>query len=90
MPWLILFFNSVKERRSRKVARYLKQAVSEGQTRADQLADVVRRAVGGRHKRHPALRTFQALRIAVNGELDQLADLLARTTHNYLSPTGCL
>ncbi|MBI2636854.1 MAG: 16S rRNA (cytosine(1402)-N(4))-methyltransferase RsmH [Parcubacteria group bacterium] len=39
-----------------------------------ELADVVVRGVGwrGRHRMHPATRIFQALRIATNGELDNL------------------
>ena len=59
----------------------------EGQATGEELAAVVRRAVPGRHKRHPALRTFQALRIAVNDELGQLETLL-RLLPDILLPGG--
>ncbi len=67
-----------EERLSRRVARAIKRALAEGRLATSaQLADVVRAAVPGHHQRHPALRTFQALRIAVNDELGQLERLLA-------------
>lgn len=59
-----------EERRSRRIARAIERARPIGTTA--ELADVVARAVGfgaRRHGLHPATRTFQALRIAVNDEL---------------------
>ena len=65
------------ERASRKIARSIKQALSEGslETTRD-LAQAVERVLPRRGKLHPATRTFQALRIYTNGELDQLDALL--------------
>jgi 16S rRNA (cytosine1402-N4)-methyltransferase len=72
-----LIFTYGEERRSRRIARALKQARASGRlTSCEQLAAVVRQVVPGRSRRHPAIRTFQALRIAVNDELGQLARLL--------------
>lgn len=60
-----------EERRSRAVARAIVEA--RPITTTGRLATVVARALGGRRgSRHPATRTFQALRIAVNEELMHL------------------
>jgi 16S rRNA (cytosine1402-N4)-methyltransferase len=66
-----------EERLSRRIARALKNARAEGAESGEALAAVIRRVVPGHHQRHPAARTFQALRIAVNDELGQLERLLA-------------
>jgi 16S rRNA (cytosine1402-N4)-methyltransferase len=80
-----------EERRSRAVARAIvaarKQAPIET-TRA--LADVVSRVVRARpNEIHPATRTFQALRIFVNEELDELVAALA-AAERVLKPGGRL
>ena len=77
-----------EERRSRAIARAIVNNRPIATT--GQLAQVVTRAVGGRRGgRHPATRTFQALRIAVNGELEQLAAGLAAAM-DLLAPGGRL
>jgi 16S rRNA (cytosine1402-N4)-methyltransferase len=81
-----------EERRSRAVARAI-VAAREAQplqtTKA--LADVVARVFGGRKVdgRHPATRTFQALRIYVNDELGELAKALG-AAERCLKPGGRL
>jgi 16S rRNA (cytosine1402-N4)-methyltransferase len=81
-----------EERRSRRVARCIKLALEDGrlETTLDLRRAVVRAVgparVGGVD---PATRTFQALRIAVNGELDQLTSLLD-SAPRILSPGGLL
>ncbi len=76
-----------EEHRPRAVARALCRAVAEGRTSGAELAEAVRRAIPGRHPRHPAMRAFQALRIAVNDELGQLERLLDRVA-DILAPGG--
>lgn len=71
-----LLYRFGEERRSRAIARAV--VVARPIHTTTQLADVVARAVGGRRgtKIHPATRTFQALRIAVNDELNMLSRAL--------------
>ncbi|MBK9000077.1 MAG: 16S rRNA (cytosine(1402)-N(4))-methyltransferase RsmH [Myxococcales bacterium] len=69
-----------EERRSRRVAACIKQALAAGELETTlDLRRAVVRAVGPRRIGgiDPATRTFQALRIAVNRELDELGTLLA-------------
>lgn len=71
-----------EERYSRRIAREIAAARRQGPIeRTLQLADIVMRAMPApvRHSRkgvHPATRTFQAIRIAVNDELGNLQRLL--------------
>jgi 16S rRNA (cytosine1402-N4)-methyltransferase len=70
-----LLFRFGEERRSRAIARAIVAARPIETT--TQLADIVARSFRGkRGKIHPATRTFQALRIAVNDELGVLRDAL--------------
>jgi 16S rRNA (cytosine1402-N4)-methyltransferase len=74
-----LLFHYGEEKRSRRVARFILRARDEGklETTAD-LRWAVRSALGpARGRTDPATRTFQALRIAVNDELDELRALVA-------------
>ncbi|MCA1959583.1 MAG: 16S rRNA (cytosine(1402)-N(4))-methyltransferase RsmH [Desulfomonile sp.] len=80
-----------EERYSRRIARGLVEARCRGTlgTTAD-LAGLVARLVPRREARiHPATRTFQALRIAVNRELDNIERGLAKIPR-LLKPGGRL
>lgn len=65
-----LIFEYGEERASRKIARWIVQ--NRPIQNAQQLANVIERAVGRHGKIHPATKTFQALRIVVNNELENL------------------
>ena len=80
-PWAVRIAKSI-------VAARRKQAIRSSL----QLAEVVKKAIPARHRRgriHPATRTFQAIRIAVNQELEALERFLDEAV-NFLNPGGRL
>jgi 16S rRNA (cytosine1402-N4)-methyltransferase len=81
-----LIFELGGERRSRRIARAIVRR--RPITTTDQLAGVIVGAVGRRPGGpHPARRTFQALRIAVNRETEELAASLPQAA-GLLAPGG--
>ncbi len=83
-----IFFKLGEERHSRRIARAIVKARPYRFT--TELAQVVTRAIpsrAGLHQIHPATRTFMALRLAVNGELDNLEQFLGKVL-NVLRPGG--
>jgi 16S rRNA (cytosine1402-N4)-methyltransferase len=81
-----LFFRYGEEPRARRIAQSIVEARPLYTTR--QLADIVLRATAGERRKgkgsfktiHPATRTFQALRIAVNHELEAVEAVLPQAT----------
>jgi 16S rRNA (cytosine1402-N4)-methyltransferase len=75
-----LIYKYGEERYSRRIARAIVEARSRSALSGSAvLAEIVERAVPSGFRRgsiHPATRTFQALRIAVNEELSRLPELL--------------
>jgi 16S rRNA (cytosine1402-N4)-methyltransferase len=88
-----IIFEFGEERRSRRIARWIVERRDRGEpiTTTRDLAALVERAVGpGKQRRiHPATRTFQALRIAVNSELENL-DRFVTDAVDLLEPDGRL
>jgi len=84
-----IVFEYGEEHRSRRVASAIVRARSRAPIRTtDELARVVASALGSRRGGpHPARRTFQALRIAVNRELEELSASLPRAVE-ALAPGG--
>ena len=84
-----ILFEYGEERRSRRVAAAIARARARSPiTTTGELARVVAGALGARRGGpHPARRTFQALRIAVNRELEDLAVSLPRAA-DVLAPGG--
>ena len=79
-----------EERASRKIAKAIvMDRKTEPFTRTLQLAQMIERILPRKDDTHPATKTFQALRIAVNGELDELQDGL-KASEELLADHGRL
>jgi 16S rRNA (cytosine1402-N4)-methyltransferase len=85
-----LIYRFGEERHSRRIARALMKARPIRTT--TELAQVVTRAIpsrSGLHQFHPATRTFMALRLAVNREIENLEAFLGKVL-SVLAPGGRL
>lgn len=84
-----IFWRYGDEKQSRRIARAIvaHRPIHTTTALADLVADTI--PVRGRQKIHPATRVFQALRIAVNGELDALEKGLGAAI-SLLKPGGRL
>jgi 16S rRNA (cytosine1402-N4)-methyltransferase len=75
-----LLYNNAEERYSRRIARNIVEARSRGALASSRaLAEIVLHSYPAQYRHgnvHPATKTFQSLRIEVNGELSRLAELL--------------
>ena len=75
-----IIFNYGEERNSRRIAKWIVESREQGKPikTTKELADLAARAAGKRKnwQIHPATRTFQALRIAVNRELENLSQFV--------------
>ncbi len=71
-----------EERYAGRIARFICERRRTSRIRTtSELANVITRAVGRRYRKlkiHPATRTFQAIRITVNKELDALSEALRK------------
>ena len=87
-----LIYKYGEDRKSRRIAKAIVEARENGKIETTlQLAEIVEKAVPRKwgDKIHPATRTFQALRIAVNDELGELERALEASI-KILKPGGRL
>ena len=86
-----VLFNFGDEKNSRRIAARIVETRAETPlTSTAQLASLIASVPGPRsHKIHPATRSFQAIRIFINGELDALRVALS-VSFNLLAPKGRL
>lgn len=77
-----------EERYARKIARWIvEDRAKKAIETTEELAKLVAKAIPGKHKKHPAKKTFQAIRIEVNKELDVLVEAIDKGI-NILKTNG--
>ena len=87
-----ILYTKRKEKFAPRIAKAIVEARGKSPIETTlQLSDIVSNAVPAKARRakHPARRTFQALRIAVNGEMDALDNALGEM-YDALAPGGIL
>lgn len=86
-----VFWSLGEERHARRIAhRIVETRIQKPFTRTLQLAELIASTVGWREPgKHPATRCFQAIRIYVNRELEELREALGQAI-SVLSPGGRL
>ncbi|MDD1626486.1 MAG: 16S rRNA (cytosine(1402)-N(4))-methyltransferase RsmH [Methylococcaceae bacterium] len=86
-----VLFEYGEEKFARRIARAIVEKRAESPiTTTRQLAELIEDAVPIREKhKHPATRTFQAIRIEINSELDELKNVLEQSAR-VLAPGGRL
>lgn len=88
-----IFYEYGEERFSKRIAERITAIRTEHPIETTtELADIVKNAIPAKFRnepQHPARRVFQAIRIAVNGELDGLDEALT-AAHDLLNPGGRL
>ena len=72
-----IIFEYGEERYARKIAKWIVEDREKNPIETtEDLAKLVAKAIPGKHKKHPAKKTFQAIRIEVNKELDVLVEAI--------------
>ena len=71
-----------QERHARSIAKTIKKHLKTGKKldTTQQLADLIYQRIGKKEKKHPATRCFQALRMYVNKEIQELENALQQIT----------
>ena len=83
-------FQYGEEKRSRIIASTIKEYQKNSNLNSTlELANLISTVVRSGKKKHPATRSFQAIRIAINDELKKLSEALEQTI-DALSPNGRL